>query len=83
MNKKITTIEDLAAMIQRTMASKEEIQEFRRDLADEHERIRSEIQDIKTTLGPLVRIVAAMEREFQDLHIRISRLERKVGLAKP
>ena len=51
-NKKITTIEDLAEMIQRTMASKEEIQEFRREVANEHDRIRSDIRDIKTTLGP-------------------------------
>jgi predicted nucleic acid-binding Zn-ribbon protein len=83
MAEKITTIEDLAAMIQRTMASKEEIQEFRREVADEHDRIRSDIRDIKTTLGPLVRTVAIMEREFQDLHMRVGRLERKVGMAKP
>jgi hypothetical protein len=78
------TIDQLAKMINegfKTTATQEDIQEFRREVADEHDRIRSDIRDIKTTLGPLVRTVAAMEREFQDL--RVGRLERKIGLAKP
>lgn len=91
MNEKITTIDGLAEMIQRTMASKEDLkgmaskedlQEFRREVMEKHDRIHSDIRDIKMTLGPLVRAVAAMEREYQELYTRVGRLERKVGIEK-
>ena len=47
---------------------------------DEFDRIRSDIRDIKTTLGPLVRLVAQQEREMSDITIRLNRVERKVGI---
>lgn len=44
--------------------------------------VRADIHDIKLTLGPLVRTVTAMEDELRNFHLRISRLERKTGIAK-
>jgi hypothetical protein len=77
------TIDQLAQRINegfKTTATKEDMQEFRREVADEHDRIRSDIRDIKTTLGPLVRTVAAMEREFQDLKCASAALSAKSAL---
>lgn len=64
------------------MVSKTEFQEFGKIVVDEFDRIRSDIRDIKTTLGPLVRIIADQEKMIQDFRFRIARLERKVGLTK-
>lgn len=44
--------------------------------------MRADIHDIKLTLGPLVRTVTQMESEIQNFHLRLSRLERKTGIAK-
>ena len=51
-----------------------------RVITEEFDRIRSDICDIKTTLGPLVRVVALQERETMDLRFRVSSIERKVGI---
>ena len=92
--KKHSTIEDLAVMIKRgfdqtatkdelkPLVTKEELRELRRDMTEEFERINADLRDIKVSLGPLVRIVAAMESELKSHRLRIERLERKVGLAK-
>ena len=49
-------------------------------VVDEFDRIRSDIRDIKTTLGPLVRVVAQQEKEMTDMLMRLNRVERKVGI---
>ena len=51
-------------------------------LADSQDLIRSDIHDIKLTLGPLVSHTVAMERDMLELKKRMDRVERKVGLAK-
>ncbi len=91
MPKKIT-IEMLAQMIQRGFqetATKSELQELRKHgdenfrlLADDIRLVKEDVHDMKITLGPLVRTVAQMERELQNFHLRLSRLERKIGIAK-
>ena len=47
---------------------------------DEFDRIRSDIRDIKTTLGPLVRVVAQHDNEMNEMRFRLLQLERKVGI---
>ena len=49
---------------------------------DEFQLMRSDIGDIKRTLGPLVKFVAEHDNEIQKLHLRLSRVERRVGLTK-
>ena len=44
--------------------------------------IRSDIRDIKGTLGPLVRSMASLENDFSNLRIRVSYLEHRVGVEK-
>ncbi|MEK7208641.1 MAG: hypothetical protein AAB677_00055 [Patescibacteria group bacterium] len=44
--------------------------------------IRSDIRDIKGTLGPLVRSMASLENDFSSLRIRVAYLEQKVGVEK-
>lgn len=92
MVKRHVTIDDLAVMVKRGFdqtATKEELrgirnemQEFRKDVIDEFEKINADIHDINITLGPLVRMVAAMELELKSHSMRIERLERKLGLGK-
>jgi hypothetical protein len=48
---------------------------------DEFDRVRSDIRDIKSTLGPLVRMIAQQEREMVDMNVRLRRVERKVGIS--
>jgi chromosome segregation ATPase len=79
---KITTIEELAAMIQRTMASKEDIKrvedrlggvEGRLDNLDARVgRIEADIHELR---GEIV-----YRHEFQDALDRIKYLEKKLGI---
>ncbi|MDP3772450.1 MAG: hypothetical protein Q8Q94_03705 [bacterium] len=91
MPKKIT-IETLAEMIRRGFhetATKSELEELRKHgdenfrlLADDIRLVKEDVHDMKITLGPLVRTVVQMEHELQNFHLRLSRLERKTGIAK-
>ncbi|MEK7610624.1 MAG: hypothetical protein AAB468_02645 [Patescibacteria group bacterium] len=77
-------IDDLAAMVKRGFDGAESVADGRfRVVTDEFDRIRLDIRDIKATLGPLVSVVAVHERETSDLRLRVSRLERKVGISRP
>ena len=88
------TIDDLALMIQRefhemrrTMATKDMLKDMvTRDMlqivVDDIELIRADIRDIKITLGPLVRMVAALDTDVQHLMTRVARLEQKAGFVK-
>jgi len=89
--KKEITVDDLAMMIQKEFSELREankqfatefskLHEMDRLFVDEFDRVRSDIRDIKTTLGPLVRIIAQQEREMMDLQLRLNRVERKVGI---
>ena len=86
MPQKKITLEDLARMTQAGFESAAQINDGRFKITiDEFERIRSNIRDIKTTLGPLVRSVVIMERDFSelsDLPVRVGVLERRVGVEK-
>ena len=85
MSKKTITIEDLALMVQKGFAqtaTKAELQDLRKDMLEHFRLLEDDIRDIKTVIGPLVRIVAALEHDVRSLNMRMNRLERKVGLTK-
>ena len=63
-------------------ATKAELQDLRKDMLEHFRLLEDDIRDIKTVIGPLVRIVAALENDVRSLNIRMNRLERKVGLTK-
>jgi DNA-binding FrmR family transcriptional regulator len=62
---KITTIEGLAALINETMASKEDIKDVREDIA----KVNGRLDRIEHLL------VAEQKREIEDLKKRMKRLE--------
>ena len=66
----------------RELATKAELQDLRKDMLEHFRLLEDDIRDIKTVIGPLVRIVAALENDVRSLNIRMNRLERKVGLTK-
>lgn len=87
MVKKKMTIESLAVLMQhefselrKEVATKQELREFRREVIERFEHIEDDIRDIKNVLGPLVRITANLEHQVRTLHIRLNRVERKLGL---
>lgn len=89
MAKKKMTIEDLARMVNRgfdgvteKMATKGELRELRRDLTEALRIVEDDVRDIKITMGPLVRIVGALEYDMRHLHARMNRVEKKVGLSR-
>jgi archaellum component FlaC len=46
------------------------------------ESLELEIREVKNILGPLARTVSLMEVDIHTLYSRVSRLEKKVGIAK-
>ncbi len=77
------TIEQLAIMVKNGFEEVHKTADERfKIMVDEFDRIRSDIRDIKITLGPLVRIVAQQEEELNTLKLRVNRLEREIGLTK-
>jgi hypothetical protein len=69
MNKNITTIEGLAEMIQRTMASKEDIKELCTEMNQKFAGVDSRLDRIEHLL------LAEQKREIEDLKQRMKRLE--------
>lgn len=85
MTKKHMTIENLEGMVKRGFdhtTTKQDLHEFRKEVNDRFNTIEDDIRDIKIALGPLVRVVAALEHDVRGLYARVSRLERKAGLAR-
>lgn len=92
MSKKGTTIEGLAVMVKKgfdamdkrmdQMATKTELQELRKEVFDQFELIHADIRDIKIAIGPLVRVISALESEVRSLRMRIDRLEKKAGFSR-
>ena len=89
---KITTIEDLAEMIQRTMASKEDIREAVAPLATKVElqnleqKINARMDNTDAHLGLLQSDVREIKEdmvyrhEFEDARDRIKYMERKLAI---
>jgi hypothetical protein len=66
---KITTIEGLAALINETIASKEDIKEFRAEVNQKFELVESRLDRIEHLL------LAEQKREIEDLKTRMKKLE--------
>jgi oligoendopeptidase F len=67
--KTITTIEGLAEMIQRTMASKEDIKEFRAEVQQKFELVESRLDRIEHLL------IEEQRRKIENLETRMKKLE--------
>ena len=90
MPNKITTIEDLAEMIQRTMASKEdvhavkqdinEVKQIQKDMLEELNATHADVRYLKSSVDLLTRNEAERDSLVQDLTARVHRLEQKAGL---
>lgn len=64
------------------VTTKQDIQELRKEMAEALRIIADDVHDLKVAMGPLVRVVAALEGEVRNLNLRVSKLERRVGLAR-
>jgi len=67
--KTITTIEGLAEMIQRTMAGKEDIKEFRAEVQQKFELVESRLDRIENLL------IEEQRRKIENLETRMKKLE--------
>jgi hypothetical protein len=74
MEKPITTIDALAEIIQRTMASREGRRELRTEMKQGFESVESRLGKIENLL------LAEQMREIEDLKKRMKRLEDAVAL---
>jgi len=92
---KPTTLDDLATMINegfKTTASKEDVKELRAemsslrstmsDMAEELTATHEDVRYIRSTVNMLVRNDAAQDAAINTLATRVTRLEKKIGLAK-
>ena len=68
-HKNITTIEGLAEMIQRTMASKEDIKEFRAEVQQKFALVESRLDRIEHLL------LEEQKRKIENLETRMKKLE--------
>jgi hypothetical protein len=75
MEEDITTIEDLAAMIQRATASKEDIQGVNVRLDNLDARVGRIEADVHALRDEVVR-----RREFEDVLDRVKYIEKKLGI---
>jgi tetrahydromethanopterin S-methyltransferase subunit G len=75
MEEDITTIEDWAAMIQRAMASKEDIQGVNVRLDNLDARVGRIEADVHALRDEVVR-----RREFEDVLDRVKYIEKKLGI---
>jgi chromosome segregation ATPase len=82
----ITTIEDLAALIKETMASKEDIQEMEGRLTARLDGIDSRLDHLDARVGRMeadmheLRGEIVYRHEFEDALARIKYLEKKLGI---
>jgi septal ring factor EnvC (AmiA/AmiB activator) len=82
MEKPITTIEDLAVLIQNTMASKEDIQEVKTDI----KAINTRLDHLEARVGRIeadiheLRDEVIRRHEFEDVLDRIKYIEKQLGI---
>ncbi len=92
MEKLPTTIEELAAMMHKHMASKEDIKELRaetngvkdtmQEMMEELTATHEDVRYIRTMVNMVVKSDAAHQAAIESLRKRMERVERKIGIAK-
>jgi hypothetical protein len=88
MEKPITTIEDLARLIQHTMASKEDLQGLatKGDIQELREEMNERLDHLDARVGRIEADVHALRdemvhrREFEDVLDRVKYIEKKLGI---
>lgn len=88
MEKEISTIEELAEMIQRTMASKEDTQAIKEDMATKADMkgINAHLDHLDARVGRIeadihdLRDEIVYRHEFEDVLDRVKYLEKKLGI---
>jgi chromosome segregation ATPase len=86
MEDEIKTIEDLAAMIHRTMASKEDIKEVKQEMKAMEDRLTMHLDNLDARVGRIEADVHALRdemvhrSEFEDALDRIKYIEKKLGI---
>ncbi len=89
----IQTIEDLAALIVKTMASKEDVQELRTEMKQEFgvvharlDKLDARVDHLDARVGRIEADVHALRdemvhrREFEDVLDRVKYIEQKLGI---
>lgn len=88
MAKKKMTIEELAGMVKRgfdntaTKGDLKRLEDIIKVMDDRISNLEDDVHDIKITMGPLVRMVVALESDMKSLSTRVNRLERKAGFSR-
>jgi ribosome-interacting GTPase 1 len=86
MEDEIKTIEDLARLIQHTIASKEYIKEVKEDMQEFREEMNERLDHLDARVGRLEADVHALHdemvhrREFEDVLDRVKYIEKKLGI---
>jgi hypothetical protein len=86
MEGEIKTIEDLAALIVKTMASKENVQEVRTEIKQEFAVVHSRLDHLDARAGRIEADVHALRdevvhrREFEDVLGPVKYIEKKLGI---
>lgn len=90
MTEKITTIEDLAVMIQRTMASKEDLKDglgaLEEKMDERFNQVDARLNNLDARVGRIeadiheLRDEVVYRHEFEDLMGRMKHVERKLGI---
>ena len=75
MVQKITTIEGLAMMIQQTMASKDDVQELRREMNERFEQIDERFEQVDKRFEQVDKRFQRMDERFDHLDARVGRIE--------
>ena len=82
----ISSVEELATLTQQEFLEVgrrfDNVDDSLKAIVDVLDVVREDVHDIKIALGPVVRVVAALEEKVQILDKRVGRLEEKVGSAK-
>jgi outer membrane murein-binding lipoprotein Lpp len=86
MEDKIKTVDDLAALIIKTMAGKEDIQELRTEMNQKFDSVETRLDHLDARVGRIEADVQALRdemvhrQEFQDALERIKYIEKKLGI---
>ena len=79
MESEIHTLEDLTALIVKTMASKEDIKELREEMNERLDHLDARVGRIEADVHAL-RDETGHRREFEDVLDRVKYIEKKLGI---